>query len=61
MARIVGIDASPPSQVWSPCAACWGQGRIYCRGEDRRLRPVPCYGCLGVGQTYGGVTLPTQG
>ena len=51
MARIAGIDASPPSSAWAPCAACWGQGRIYCRGDDRRLRPVACYGCLGVGQT----------
>jgi hypothetical protein len=37
--------------VWVPCAACWGQGRIYRRDEERRLRPVACYGCLGVGQT----------
>jgi hypothetical protein len=50
VARIVRIDAAPAS-VWAPCPACWGQGRIYCRGEDRRLRPVACYGCLGVGQT----------
>ncbi len=50
MARIVRIDASPAA-VWAPCPDCWGQGRIYCPGEDRRLRPVACYGCLGVGQT----------
>jgi hypothetical protein len=51
MARIVRSDAAPPP-VWAPCAACWGQGRIYCRDEEtRRLMPVACYGCLGVGQT----------
>ncbi len=51
MARIVRIDATSVP-VWAPCAACWGQGRIYCRDEEtRRLTPVACYGCLGVGQT----------
>jgi len=50
MARVTRIgEAAAPA--WVPCAACWGQGRIYCRDEDRRLRPVACYGCLGVGQT----------
>jgi hypothetical protein len=50
VSRTVRIDApSPP--VWAPCAACWGQGRIYVRGDDCRLRPVACYGCIGVGQT----------
>jgi hypothetical protein len=50
MARIVGLDPTP-APVWTPCAACWGQGRIYCRDDVRKLRPVACYGCLGVGQT----------
>jgi hypothetical protein len=50
MKRIARTDASP-APVWATCAACWGQGRIYCRDEERRLRPVVCYGCLGVGQT----------
>lgn len=50
MARIVRIDPST-APVWAPCPACWGQGRIYCPDEDRRLHPVACYGCLGVGQT----------
>lgn len=50
MARIVGIDATP-APVWTPCPACWGQGRILCRDGERKLRPVACYGCLGVGQT----------
>jgi hypothetical protein len=50
MARSTRLDASPAA-VWAPCPHCWGQGRIYCRDEDRRLRPVACYGCLGVGQT----------
>jgi hypothetical protein len=48
--RIVRSE-TPSAAAWAPCAACWGQGRIYCRGDDRRLYPVPCYGCLGVGQT----------
>ena len=50
MARDVRVDSSPVP-VWAPRAACWGQGGIYCRGEDRRLHPVTCDGCLGVGQT----------
>ena len=50
VARIVRLD-DPPPPVWTPCAACWGQGRIYCPDAERRLRPVACYGCLGVGQT----------
>lgn len=51
MARIVRIPA-PPVPAWQTCAACWGQGRIYVRDDStRRLRPVACYGCLGVGQT----------
>ena len=50
MERIVRTD-SPSPAVWEPCAACWGQGRIYCRGEEGRLQAVACYGCLGVGQT----------
>ena len=50
MPRIVRSEASP-AVIWAPCPDCWGQGRIYCCGEDRRLLPVACYGCLGVGQT----------
>ena len=59
MARSTRIDASP-APVWAPCPHCWGQGRIYCRDEDRRLRPVACYGCLGIGQTLRDAPLPTD-
>src|SRR5205807_5963706 len=36
--------------VWSPCATCWGQRRIY---EDRNgegLVPLTCPTCLGLGE-----------
>ena len=49
MAWIVRREAAPAA-IWAPCPDCWGQGRIYRRGEDRRLLPVACYRCLGVGQ-----------
>jgi hypothetical protein len=58
MARSTRLDAAA-APVWAPCPHCWGQGRIYCRDDDRRLRPVACYGCLGVGQTLRDVPLPT--
>jgi hypothetical protein len=58
VARSTRLDAAA-APVWAPCPHCWGQGRIYCRDEDRRLRPVACYGCLGVGQTLRDVPLPT--
>jgi hypothetical protein len=57
MERIVRTD-SPAPAVWEPCAACWGQGRIYCRGDEGRLQAVACYGCLGVGQTLPAPSVP---
>jgi hypothetical protein len=35
-------------------------GRIYCREEGRRLRPIAPCGCLGVGQTLRDAPLPTD-
>jgi len=54
-ARPVGAPGAPPAPVWSQCAICWGQRRIWepeeaPNGEGRVLVARGCAECLGLGE-----------
>jgi hypothetical protein len=54
-ARTDPTTAPPPAVTWAPCPTCWGQRRIWIRGEAPNgegavLTPVACYGCMGIGE-----------
>ena len=48
-------QTAAPAVTWAPCPTCWGQRSIWIRreapnGEGAVLSPVPCYGCIGIGE-----------
>jgi hypothetical protein len=40
--------------VWITCATCWGQRQLLTASPGRRLEPIPCPSCLGVGERLSG-------
>ena len=55
--RPVGAPEAPAAPVWSQCAVCWGQRRIWepeeaRNGEGRVLVARACTGCLGLGDVF---------